>query len=165
MVLVREIVALVLAERVKAGIKVRQPLASLKIKNQKSKIKINEELLNILKEEVNVKEVAIDPDLKTDIDLDITLTEELKKEGQIREIARKIQQMRKEFGTEPKDKVEIGYKKDSDIGVFLKENKPLIEKDAFVNIVEMEEEDSSFKNQKNIKIDDKESVLFLKVID
>ena len=161
MVMVREIVALVLAERVKAGIKVRQPLSLLKISKQKIK---DSSLFDLIKEEVNVKEVIIDPDIKTDIDLDITLTKELKKEGQIREIVRKIQQMRKEFGTEPKDKVEIGYEKDSDIGILLKENKSLIEKDTFVNIIEMKKGDSSFKNQKNIKIDDKESILFLKVI-
>jgi len=66
---------------------------------------------------------------------------------------------------EPKDKVEIGYEKDSDIGIFLKENKSLIEKDTFVNIIEMKKRRFFFlKNQKNIKIDDKESILFLKVI-
>jgi len=161
MVEAREVVALVLAERVKAGIKVRQPLSLLKISKHKIK---DSNLFDLIKEEVNVKEIEVDAGLKTDIDLDITLTEELKKEGQIREIARKIQQMRKEFDVEPRDKVVIGYKQDSDIGVLLRDNKSLIEKDAVVDIVEMEEGDVSFENQKNVKIGDKEIILFLKVI-
>jgi isoleucyl-tRNA synthetase len=91
---IRKISSDALALRAKIGIKVRQPLASLKIKNQKSKIKDNGELLNILKEEVNVKEVIFDPSIKKDLELDPTVTPELKAEGLIREFVRLVQDLR-----------------------------------------------------------------------
>ncbi len=103
----REVVAFALAERVKAGIKVRQPLALLKIKNQKSKIKNNKELLQLIKEEVNVKEIVFDPKIKEEIELDIKITKELREEGQVREFIRQVQQLRKKAKLTPKDKIII----------------------------------------------------------
>ena len=41
------------------------------------------------------------------VSLDTTLTPELKKEGQIRERLRAIQDMRKEAGREPKDRITL----------------------------------------------------------
>jgi isoleucyl-tRNA synthetase len=99
MKIVREIVAEALAERAKNGIKVRQPIASLKIKNQKSKIKNNEELLNLIKEEINVKKIVFDEKIKSAIELDTKITPELKEEGMAREIARLIQSGRKKAGS------------------------------------------------------------------
>jgi len=64
---VREIVALSLSERSSIGIKIRQPLALLKIKNQSAKIKNNKELLNLIKEEVNVKEIIFDSKIEKEI--------------------------------------------------------------------------------------------------
>ena len=53
MVSVREIVTKALELRQKAGIKVRQPLKNLKIKNKKSKF--GEELVELIKDEIHVK--------------------------------------------------------------------------------------------------------------
>ena len=102
MQIVREIVSLALEARDKAGIKVRQPIALLKIKSQsaswRTKIKNNEELLQLIKDEVNVKNIIFDADIENEIEIDMNITPELKKEGQLRELIRFIQDLRKEKG-------------------------------------------------------------------
>ncbi len=103
----RAIVAQALAERASAGLKVRQPLASLKIKN--AKLKTDKELLDIIKDEVNVKEVIFDATLKKDIALDKKLTKELKEEGVARDLVRYVQDMRKEAKLTRKDTIIIAW--------------------------------------------------------
>jgi len=102
---VREIVSLALAQRAKASIKVRQPLSKLKIKN--AKLKINDELINLIKDEVNIKEIVFDKKIKNEIELDTEITPQLKEEGIIREVIRQIQEMRKKIGLKPKDKISV----------------------------------------------------------
>jgi len=102
---VRNIVSEGLQLRAKAGIKVRQPLTSLRFKNYD----LRTELLEIIKEEVNVKEVAVDKNIKDDIILNTEITEDLKLEGQAREIIRHIQEMRKEAGYEVDNRIKVVY--------------------------------------------------------
>jgi isoleucyl-tRNA synthetase len=104
---VRNIISEGLQLRAKAGIKVRQPIASLKIKNQKSKVK--NEFIEIIKDEVNVKNIIFDDSLLEAIVLDTEITNDLKLEGQAREIVRYIQEMRKEAGYEIDNRIKIGY--------------------------------------------------------
>jgi len=99
----RGIVALVLAERAKTGIKVRQPLNELRITNYE--LRNEKELLNLIKEEVNVKKITFGKTLK----LDTKITLKLKEEGVAREIVRHLQEMRKKAGLKPKDKISIYY--------------------------------------------------------
>lgn len=101
----RDIITEALQLRAKAGIKVRQPLSVLSIKY---KI-VSEELKNIISEEVNVKEVLIDEAQGEDIVLNTEISEELRLEGQAREIIRSIQEMRKEAGYEVDDRISVGY--------------------------------------------------------
>ena len=100
---VRKIAALALAKRAEAGIKVRQPLASLKIKNSQSEILKNKELQEILKDEINVKDVVFDNKIKDEIELDLKITPELEIEGIKREFIRMVQDLRHEAGYKPKD--------------------------------------------------------------
>jgi isoleucyl-tRNA synthetase len=95
---VRKIVSLGLEARAKANIKVRQPLAGLKIRNPKSEILNKSQFTNLIKEEINVKEIVPDTALPTEVELDTTLTPELKEEGMFRELTRFIQEMRKKSG-------------------------------------------------------------------
>lgn len=104
---VRKIVNLALAERVVKAIKVRQPLALLKIKNTKSKIKDKEEFLDLIKDEVNVKEITFSGNIVGEVELDTNLTEELKEEGIIREIIRFVQGKRKDQNLVPTDKISV----------------------------------------------------------
>lgn len=95
---VRLVVNLVLAERIAKGIKVRQPLALMRIKSPKSKIKEDKQLLDLIKDEVNIREIIFDDKIEKEIELDTNITEELKGEGESREIIRGIRSLRKEAG-------------------------------------------------------------------
>ncbi|MFZ2522132.1 MAG: class I tRNA ligase family protein [Minisyncoccia bacterium] len=105
MIVVREIVTKALELRQKSGHKVRQPLKSLKIKNQKSKFE--EELVNIIKDEINVKEVVFDENIEALVWLDTNITEDLKEEGIARDFIRGIQDARKNEGLNPSQGIEL----------------------------------------------------------
>jgi isoleucyl-tRNA synthetase len=104
---VRQIVNLALAERIVLGIKIKQPLALLKIKNIKSIIKEEKELQKLINDEVNVKEIIFDENIKKEVELDTNLTEELKEEGFLRDVVRQVQAKRKEANLVPQDKIEV----------------------------------------------------------
>jgi len=102
---VRDIITQGLQLRAAAKIKVRQPLSAVSIKYLVSSM----ELENIIKEELNVKEVVVNEKQEEEINLDTNITEELKLEGVAREIIRHIQEMRKEAGYEVDNRIKIGY--------------------------------------------------------
>jgi len=119
---IRKIASLALESRNKAGIKVRQPLAALKIKNQKSKIKNDNELLQILADEINVKKVVFDLRISGEIELDTKITPELKMEGLLRETVRVIQDLRREAGLLPKDKINLWLEVPAEIRSAIEKN-------------------------------------------
>ena len=99
----RDIVSLALEARTKAGIKVRQPLSRLNL--AKEKWLIPEAFWSLIKDEVNVKEIIFTENLATGVELDLTITLELKAEGEWRELMRAIQDLRKEQGLKPNDQI------------------------------------------------------------
>jgi len=108
MMQLRQVVAQALAQRASAGLKVRQPLGALKIKNQA--LSHDKELLELIKDEVNVKEVVFDENLKGgEIKLDTKITKELKAEGLAREIVRSLQEMRKDAVLSRKDTISVAW--------------------------------------------------------
>jgi len=123
----RDVVNLVLKERSEKSIKVRQPLRALKIKKE-----IKEDIANLIKEEINVKEIVIDKSIN-DIELDLEITPELKEEGLVREIVRHIQQMRKDKGFVPKDRIVVLYQNSDFFDKILINNKESILKDVLAN--------------------------------
>ncbi len=62
------------------------------------------ELLQLIKDEINVKEVEFDKKLEQGVIVDTMITPELKKEGQFRELVRNIQDLRKKEGFTTKDR-------------------------------------------------------------
>ena len=100
----RRIVTLALEARAKAGIKVRQPLASL------TAPKLSKELAAIVRDEVNVKEVIEG----TELMLDTTITPELKDEGELRDLVRTVQDLRKKADLIPSDRITLTITKDSE---------------------------------------------------
>src|SRR4030042_7178287 len=72
----RRVASLALELRGKEGIKVRQPLSELRIKN--SELRDKKELLGILADEINVKKIIFDSKISGEIVLDTKITPELK---------------------------------------------------------------------------------------
>lgn len=94
----REIVSLGLMERQKLNIKVKQPLKSLTITE-----KLSKDYLELIQDEVNVKEVLFGETLS----LDTEITDDLRKEGDFRELLRFVQSLRKDANLNPEDSVTL----------------------------------------------------------
>jgi isoleucyl-tRNA synthetase len=102
---IRSICQLVHGQRQKFNIKLRQPLSKATINQD---FKLNQDLINIIAEETNVKEIIFE-NKKEDLAviLDINLNPELIAEGKYRDLVRSIQVLRREAGLEVKDKIKI----------------------------------------------------------
>jgi len=97
-----------LEARTIAKMNVRQPLQRLKVKGLSLNILVDgksSQLIELIKDEVNVREVVQDSSIEKDVELDLNITPELKEQGELRELLRKIQDMRKEKGLSVGDKV------------------------------------------------------------
>lgn len=106
---VRSIVTLGLEARQKANIKVRQPLAKISI----APTDLGDDYLEIIKDELNVKEVVSDQKLEAGtVVLDTEITPALLDEGIIREFMRAIQDRRKETGYNPEDRPTLALSTD-----------------------------------------------------
>lgn len=89
------------------SISTRQPLSTLTISSNQ-KIDLSESLLEIIKNEINVKEIKIISSKEGLVaTLDTNITPELQAEGEARDLIRQIQSLRKEADLELKDKIKI----------------------------------------------------------
>lgn len=108
---VREVVSLALMVRMKENISVRQPLKALT-----TNIPIDRAYYELIKDEVNVKEIHVDASYGEKINLDTTLTDELIQEGDLRHLIRAIQDRRKEMNLSPKDSISVALHSLVDLG-------------------------------------------------
>lgn len=104
MSLTRNVVSQALERRVDSKMNVRQPLASMTVTIPSGELA--DEFIELLKDEVNVKSVFVE---KGDygVVLDIELTPELKREGLVREIVRRVNAMRKNAKLTIEDRIEL----------------------------------------------------------
>lgn len=101
----RKTISSALEARTKANIKVRQPLQLLKVKYPLDK-KVTD-YVNLILDEVNVKQVVTDLSITGEVFLDTNITPELKAEGDVREFMRAVQEMRKAAALEPADVITL----------------------------------------------------------
>ncbi len=102
---VRKIVEAGLSKRMEEKIPVRQPLSKAIVYG---KINLDDEYLEIISEELNVKQVEIVSEGDSiAVELDTEITEELKQEGSKREFVRNINNLRKKERLTIKDKIDI----------------------------------------------------------
>ncbi|MFQ5540972.1 MAG: class I tRNA ligase family protein [Candidatus Paceibacteria bacterium] len=107
MAITRDIVSSAFELRAAAGIKVRQPLKKLTVNNEQLAGK--PELQELIKDEVNVKEI----DFGDELVLDTDITPALAEEGEVRELVRFIQDLRKKAGLAPRDKAVLVFAGDT----------------------------------------------------
>ncbi len=145
---VRDVISEGLKLRSRTQIKVRQPLSELKI--QKEKLRVSDKFLNIIKDELNVKnvvesDISVDDDAKNigevngiTIELNTEISDELKQEGRAREIIRHIQQMRKGADYHVDDRITVWY--EGMDAVFEKFN-DMISKEVLADEITQKQED------------------------
>jgi isoleucyl-tRNA synthetase len=124
---IREAINEGLMLRAKAGIKVRQPLASFSLP------KIKNDFKEIIADELNVKKVNFDKSIK----LDTKLTATLKNEGIVRDLIRYIQNGRKKAGKEVSDRINLNLIIDKDNNLLLNainEFRSLIEQETLSKV-------------------------------
>jgi isoleucyl-tRNA synthetase len=123
----RRIVSQALEEREKAGIKVRQPLASLTIPSTE---KLADEYMTIIAEEVNVKKV----DRGADLRLDTAISEELQEEGIVRDTLRLIQDARKAAKMRPGDHGKVSIRVPTENRTVVEKNLGMLSKQTNTEI-------------------------------
>jgi isoleucyl-tRNA synthetase len=156
---VREIVSLALAERIKEKIRVRQPLNELKIKN--NELKGKEELLELIKEEINIKKITFDEELSQQIEIDTKITPVLKEEGIIRECSRQIQIIRKKNNLSANDEILVCFQGESSLMQLLKKNEEQMKKELRIKQIKWEKTEE-FEIEENLILDNKEIIIYLK---
>jgi isoleucyl-tRNA synthetase len=159
---VREIVTLALAERAKARIKVRQPLKELKIKD--ADIVKQKELVGLIKEEINVKEVNFDEKIKGEVQLNTEITQDLKEEGIVREIIRNIQEMRKKSKMKPADNIAVFYSGSEAIEKILGKNEDILLKEGKIKSMQKYADFSKLKIQQELKVEENSILLAIKKV-
>lgn len=158
---VRKIVALALAERQEYGIKVRQPLLRLKLKSKM--LSKDKELLELIKDEVNVKEIVFDSKTKKEVKLDTKITSSLKEEGMIRELIRNIQEMRRKAGLMPKNKIVISLLAQSRLNKVLAKKRNLILEKVNAKELNFEKKPKTgFGVEKEVKVDQQQLLIRIK---
>ena len=149
MATVREYVNEGLSVRAKNQLKVRQPLASITVPEFGESVDFE----NILKDELNVKEVK-----KGDVlELDLAITPELHREGLMREVVRRVQNARKKAGLNVDDRIDLSLKANGALEHAIKEHEKTILTEVLGEKITQEE--YSYSDQ--VKIEDQELAISL----
>ncbi len=113
------IVELGLAERDKAKLGLRWPLAQALVT---SKNKLSKDMREIIARQLQVKKVEVTQGERLEVALDTILTPDLEAEGYSRELARKIQATRKEAGLERSDRIALEIYADNSLLAYFKKH-------------------------------------------
>ncbi|MBZ9572598.1 class I tRNA ligase family protein, partial [Patescibacteria group bacterium] len=164
----RGIISEALAERAKLGIKVRQPLRAVTLRKPKSFEMIDiTDTSSIVAGEINVpvEKISFSPKVEKP-EYDTKITSELREEGQVREIIRQIQDLRKKAGLTPKDKILIYYSDSPKLIKILAKNKASILRETKAKDLKQGlPEKEVFAAKKRIKIDNEELQLAIKKVE
>jgi isoleucyl-tRNA synthetase len=155
MAYVREAIKEGLSLRATAGIKVRQPLAKATVYIRTETLRPSEELVDIIRDELNVKTVniVVTPTQDQDktftqnhekvqdghrlVELDFEITSELKREGLMREIIRQVQAARKEAGLNVDDRIHLQIESgDEEVNKTVMEHKHIISSETLASSIE-----------------------------
>lgn len=143
-----------LALRAKNGVKIRQPLASVKVPKNADTF----DFTPILMEELNVKAVEYGSE---EVGFDFELTPELRAEGLMREIIRHIQATRKKAGLNVDDRIELNFtSENAEVLDAFKKFEQEISKEVLATKVEISEDELDFTQ--TVKVEGSEAKISLK---
>lgn len=100
----RILIADALSQRASAMIKTRQPLRSAKIVSKQT---FDNQLIDIMQEEINVKSIIVEKGSRPTIVLDLELDQTLIDEGVARDVIRRIQSLRKKSGLDIENRINL----------------------------------------------------------
>ncbi|HET6746510.1 MAG TPA: isoleucine--tRNA ligase [Candidatus Saccharimonadales bacterium] len=148
-----------LSKRAAEKVKVRQPLAKATLVSVLSSAvpeKLNAELVEIVKDELNVKKVEAvsGPEVggspNPSVELDFALTPELKREGLVREVIRHVQSARKSAGLSVDDRIILGLETaDNELQKAIEEHRDVIAAETLANGVK----DGELEYKTEVKIE------------
>lgn len=177
MKVIRHLITVGLSLRAEAGIKVRQPLASVSLKGDYTDF--SPELLEIVRDELNVKEVIVSStkdrvdhsktvleniqagvlDEYYRINLDTKLTPELKREGMMREVVRNVQSARKAAGLNVDDRIALSLStEDKELTKAIEEHAETIKQETLAKALATKAE---HKHTQTVKVEDTELTVSL----
>jgi isoleucyl-tRNA synthetase len=145
----RSIVSMALERRADAGINVRQVLGGMTVTTPSGELA--GEYQSLILDEVNVKTIKVQ---KGDhaVELDLTLTPELKREGMVREIIRRVNAFRKERGLTIEDRIELFVGGSQEVLLCVKEHEVTLLQGTLANSVRTQGEQPS--NSTTFEIND-----------
>ena len=149
-----------LSERDTAKIGLKWPLKSADVS---ANFKMNDKMKEIIKSQLNVKEVYFDFVEKLDtlgVKLDLKTTPELEAEGFAREISRKVQAARKNAGLEKKNVIELSISGDKSIVEMLKNQQEFIKSRTGTRILLLgESKIEKYKSKETFSVRGKEVLI------
>ena len=131
-------------------IKVLEQGSQLEVQVNDQTVYLNEEDVEVVSEDIPGWSVANDGSLT--VALDITITEDLRKEGIARDVVNRVQNLRKEMGLDVQDKINIIFEKNSQlVNKALEVNQEYICKETQALSLEIEEK---LEDAKMLEMDD-----------
>jgi isoleucyl-tRNA synthetase len=155
----REIISIGLKQRDQNSVGLKWPLNKVIIYSEKLK-----GCDEIIKKQLNVKEIEFKSGKNLEVELDFNLTPELEAEGYARELSRNVQAFRKELGLQKKDKIELFIFVDEEFKKILKNQKEFIKERTNSKILKLgvATPKEKFKNKIDFNIKDKRGIIAIK---
>lgn len=137
----RAVVSRALDIREDAGRPIKQPLAAMTITTPSWQI--DKEYLDVILAEVNVKDANVEKGEELDVTLDLQLTPALIREGMVRDITRRVNQLRKEAGLTIDDTIDLKIFSTSDeVSLMFDEHKNALVEGSLAESATFEKDDA-----------------------
>lgn len=147
MAFVREVINEGLSQRARGAMKVRQPLQSVSVFDDKQLL--TDELKAIIIDELNVKEVITHNSAGTDlVVMNLELTPELKREGMMREVIRHVQNSRKQAGLQVDDRIVLSLEASGELKKAIEQFEDVIASETLATI-----KDGSYDFSVDVKVE------------
>jgi len=161
--LVRQAAEMGLSARDQAGIKIRQMLGEAKFS---SKIKLEDKYIELLSDELNVKNVIwAEGDDNLSLNLNTEITPELKIEGHKRELIRTINLLRKDAGLTASDRIDIHLSSKNNLTPWLAEVSEALKQGTIADNISLEAiKEAEVEAEKEIKLEEESILVQIKQI-